>query len=202
MLVKGFRILQTSANNVHIAKIKKIDGDRQIVFSEVYAPYTVDTYGDMMLPEDLERAAHNFLRKNDLTKVIDTNHDLVPNGSIPVESFIARKGDPDFTEGAWVLGVKINDPLLWDKVKDGTLNGYSMYGLSKRVPSIVEVEVAPATLGITELTDGHNHYFFVELDADGRVLSGRTSLDNGHAHDIRAGTATEATFGHSHRYFM
>jgi hypothetical protein len=72
--------------SVQWVPIKKTDGEKQIVYGEVYAPYVLDTYGEFMTPEDIETMAHRFMQL-DLTKVIDTQHDNQPNGSFPVESF-------------------------------------------------------------------------------------------------------------------
>jgi hypothetical protein len=68
--------------NVQWVPIKKTDGEKQIVYGEVYAPYILDTYGEFMTPEDIEVMAHRFMQL-DLSKVIDTQHDNQPNGSFP-----------------------------------------------------------------------------------------------------------------------
>ena len=57
---------------------------------------------------------------------MDTEHNHQVSGATIVESFIARKGDPDFAEGAWVLGVRMTDGELWERVKSGELNGFSV----------------------------------------------------------------------------
>jgi len=184
------------------ARIKKTDDDRRIIYAEVYAPYTLDTYGDMMLPEDIELMAHRFLQIKDLHSTVDTNHDNIPNGSYPIESFIARKGDPDFTEGAWVVGTKVVDDEIWARVKSGELNGYSMQSIVRMVPAVAEVQVALDSVGITEESEGHKHWFYVQLDDEGRVKGGRTSNDMGHVHEIKKGTATEMSYSHAHRFFF
>lgn len=184
----------------HSVRIKRIDEDHHIVFGEVYAPFILDTYGEMMLPDDVEKLAHRFMEMN-LTRAIDTQHDEVPNGTLVLESFIAREGDPIYTKGAWVLGVKIIDDLLWAAVKEGKINGYSFQGLVRKLPAVVEVEILRDNLGITELggKNDHAHLFWLEMDDDGRVMKGRTTTDENHSHLIIAGTATEPANGHSHR---
>lgn len=183
-------------------EIKKIDNDKQIVYGEVYAPYVLDTHGEFMLPEDIKRMAHEFMSLKYLPRTIDTNHDQKSNGSYPIESFIARKGDPDYTEGAWVLGVQIADKQIWKSVKSGKLNGFSMQTLIRKKPVVIDLEYTPSNLGVTEETDGHNHIFYAELDESGRVIRGVTSTDNNHSHTIVKGTATEVSNGHSHRFFI
>lgn len=184
-----------------LVRIKRIDEDKQIVFGEVYAPYKLDTYGEFMFPEDIETMAHRFMRL-DLDAVIDTNHNEQPNGSYPVESFIARDGDTDYTPGAWVLGVKIEDGDIWAKVKRGEINGFSFQSLVRAVDMEVEVTIFRDAVGVTEpAEDGHDHVWFVQFDESGNVMGGWTSTDKGHSHAIKHGTVTEAADGHAHRFF-
>lgn len=191
--------MSDQVSETRFVHIKKIDQERQVVFGEVYAPNVLDTHHEMMLAEDIEEMAHRFMQLHGST--IDTNHDNIPNGSFPVESFIA-KGHPDYTEGAWVLGVKVADPVIWGMIKRGELNGYSFEAYVKKLPLVVEVDITPENFGKTEKVDGHSHFFWVRLNDNGVVVEGRTSIDEGHYHDIRKGTATEQAAGHAHRYFV
>lgn len=182
--------------------IKRMDREKQVVYGEVYAPYVLDTYGEFMTPEDIEIMAHRFMTL-DLSAVIDTQHDNVPNGSYPVESFIAREGDPYYTPGAWVLGVKVPDPVMWYRIKSGELNGFSFQSMVK--PRDVEVvyEVMRDHVGKTEQTeDGHQHTYFVQVDEQGRVIGGVTDSVHGHTHEIQRASVTETAASHSHRYFL
>jgi predicted ABC-type ATPase len=182
--------------------IKKTDGEKQIVYGEVYAPYILDTYGEFMTPEDIELMAHRFMQL-DLSKVIDTQHNNQPNGSFPVESFIAREGDPDYTPGSWVLGVHIPDSELWTAVKSGLLNGFSFQSLVKPTTVDVEIDAFRDFVGETELSEDHRHTFFVELDDIGNVVGGRTSkASDGHYHEIKWASVTDRVSGHSHRFFL
>jgi hypothetical protein len=182
--------------------IKRIDEEKRVVYGEVYAPYVLDTYGEFMTPEDIELMAHRFMRL-DLGTVIDTQHDNVPNGSFPVESFVAREGDPDYTPGAWVLGVKIPDDGVWQAVKSGVLNGFSFQSLVR--PRDVEVvySVVRDHMGETEPVDGgHHHLYFVQVDEMGKVIGGRTNEVDGHSHEIRRASVTDVAAAHSHRFFL
>jgi len=183
--------------------IKSLDLEKQIVSGEVYAPNEMDSHGEAMLAEDIELMAHAFIGKSDgVKKTIDVQHDNEVISAYPVESFIARKGDPDYSEGAWVLSVKIEDQEIWESVKSGELNGFSVEALVIKKNAIVTIETVIDNVGTTEESDGHTHLFFVELDENGRVVGGRTSETDGHSHEINKGTATEVSDGHSHRYFI
>lgn len=182
-----------------LVRIKKIDAEKRVVYGEVYAPDVLDTYGDFMSAEDIELMAHRFLQLYALKNTIDTNHDESSNGSYPIESFIARTGDPDYTPGSWVLGTKIVDDVIWEQILKGELNGYSFQALVRKLAVVVEIEMTPDAIGVTEEADGHTHMFYVEFDGDGKVVRGITSTDDGHSHEIKKGTATEKSNGHAHR---
>lgn len=182
-------------------RIVKYDDDQQIVYGEVYAPNVVDSHGEMMTPEEVEKMCHRFLKECVLAETIDKNHTNKVEDAHPVESFIAR-GHPDYNEGAWVLGVKINDKELWAEVKKGEINGFSFEAYCRKTNAVIVVETIPTSIGETEENDGHTHFFVAKIDADGRVVRGRTSTSNGHSHEIKRGTATELTDGHRHRIFV
>jgi len=191
--------LETCVSEEHFVRIKKIDDEKQIVFGEVYAPDVLDTYGDFMSADDIEKMAHRFMQLSTLKASIDTNHDETSNKSYPVESFIARQDDTEYTPGSWVLGVKIEDKDIWKAVKKGELNGYSFQALVRKVAVVVEVNMAPNKTGVTEPAEDHDHMYYVEFDTDGRVIRGRTSVDQDHSHEITKGTATSVAKNHAHR---
>lgn len=184
-----------------VVRVQKIDEEHRLVTGLVYAPNELDTYGEFMTADDIVAMAHRFMRL-DLSSVIDTNHDETPNGSYPVESFIARKGDPDFVEGSWVMTVKVPDDSTWEAVRRGDLNGFSFQCLVKPIEVEVEYSVVRDHVGLTEEAAGHTHAVFVQLNEDGMVVSGYTSTDAGHSHTIGRASITGATSGHTHRYFL
>jgi len=185
-----------------IARIKRIDADRQIVYAGVYAPNALDTYGEFMLAEDIETMAHRFMQL-DLAGVIDTNHDNVPNGSYPIESYVNRNlDDVDFAVGEWVLGVKVDD-TIWPEVLAGNINGYSFEALVRLADYDIEVTTTRDHVGETSTQKGvdHEHIFFVQTDDIGNVIGGITSEgEDGHVHKINHATMTAKTDGHSHRF--
>lgn len=201
----------SDTNPVAFAQFLKTDDERQLVFAEVYAPMVPDSQGDFMTHEGIELIAHDFMKNGNNTR-IDTNHDLVENGSFVVESFIARKGDPDFNEGAWVMGVKVVDLNVWNMIKSGDLNGFSMYGKGVRVERTIQLEIPDSGIikGTVEKASGnahdsdHYHEYAVKFDTSGNFIGGETGPAIGgvddHVHSIMKGTATESTNGHSHRF--
>ncbi|MBS7812865.1 XkdF-like putative serine protease domain-containing protein [Roseococcus pinisoli] len=181
-------------------QVRKTDHLRGIVYGQVYSPLRLDSHGEFMFAEDIEEIAHKAMRL-DLSKLIDTNHDNVPNGAYPVESFIARAGDPDYDEGAWVLGVQLTPELL-EKVDRGELNGFSFQAIVTPMQMDVEVNILRDHVGTTEATQSHRHAFLVLFDEEGKIVKGWTNEMNGHRHVILRGSVTQPEAGHANRYFV
>lgn len=194
----------------HFAAVKKTDAKLQIAYGEVYTPDVPDAHGDFMVAEEIRKMAHGFLA-NALTKNVDVEHDNELRDCVVVESFIARKGDPDFIPGSWVAGVHIPSKELWDQVECGELNGFSMQGVGMMTETNIEVTVPPIIKGLTAKNehDDHWHAFEVRFDDGGNFQGGKSiaTFPEGvgqHAHLIKRGTVTEpggdAEDPHVHRF--
>jgi hypothetical protein len=177
------------------------------VFGEVYAPHQVDTDGEIMTAGDIQSLAHGFIAGGETR--IDINHNHIPaDGVEVVESFIARKDDTDYREGAWVLGLRMKEGQVWDAIKSGELNGFSFEASVKKIKKKVLVEIDKISAGDTELSSSyepeippHKHSFYVEYGEDGRITFGTTSEAEGHTHKLAGNVVTERAVGHVHRYF-
>ena len=186
--------------------IKSVNSEKQVVYGEVYIPNYIDTDGETITEDDVEKMAWDFLSSGKVNK-IDVQHNGVESGARVVESFIAREGDPTFVPKAWVLGVQLPDEL-WNMVKEGKLNGFSLAASVNKYPAKVLVEVAKQIVGETEPSDKggvlppHVHNYIVNLDNDGRIVSGKTDAVLGHSHEILASTRTEKSFDHTHRIVL
>jgi hypothetical protein len=100
------------------------------------------------------------------------------------------------------MGVKIADPVLWDEIKSGKYNGFSVEMRVRKISAVVEMQLQNQVFGVTEVADDHTHVYYAEVNDDGKVIKGSTSYDHGHKHSIRFGTATESANEHKHRYFL
>lgn len=177
----------------------------RIVFGEVYSPLFVDSQMDAMTADEIKKSAYNFMREGRVNK-IDLMHNFQETGSYVVESFIARKNDPDeFIEGSWVLGVKIESDEVWTKILKGEINGFSLAGSGdgKRVDE--PLDLTSYTKGETfKSMDGllpeHQHNFELSTDKFGRVIKTETTEALGHIHTISKTTATDMVMEHSHRF--
>lgn len=182
--------------------------EERLVYGEVYAPMRVDTDEEAMTSDEIRKMAHRFLSEGRTDK-IDVQHNFEESGSLVVESFIARKNDPDdFVEDSWVLGVLIPEDI-WPAVKSGEINGFSFAGMPDGGKKVLRTVVRKATRmeGSTEKSDGgpipiHEHAIDLKFGSDGRIVQTDTSESFGHRHAVRKATATEKAFDHSHRMIL
>jgi hypothetical protein len=186
--------------SVQWVSVRKFDALRGIVYGLVYEPNRLDSQGEFMTPENVELMAHRFLRL-DLSQAIDTLHDELSNGCYPVESFVARDGDPDFPVGSWVVGIQLT-PEFVVKYETGELNGFSFGARVTHANVEIEYEIMRDAFGSTEEMLHHSHLYFVHLNDTGRVTRGYTSEVMAHTHDILRASVTEIADGHVHRYFF
>ncbi|MEG1728196.1 MAG: XkdF-like putative serine protease domain-containing protein [Bacteroidaceae bacterium] len=169
---------------------------KRIIYSEVYAPNRPDTDNMFMTAEDIENMAHNFLASGKVTQV-DLQHDnVLQEGCVVVESFIARAGDQTFNEGAWVVGIKIGNDDTWAKVLRGEINGFSVEALVFFEETDLHVPDGQRVItGHTNIVEGHSHTFVVEFDEFGNVIGGQTDEVDGHRHLITSSTTTRFEYG-------
>lgn len=110
--------------------------DMQRAFGIVYSPDQEDAHGDTADADTIRRAASEFMREGRL-KNIDTEHSFTSEMAFVAETWLVRKGDalfPDEPEGSWAVGIQINDPDLWKKLKSGELTGISLAGIARHEP--------------------------------------------------------------------
>lgn len=186
-------------------EIKSIAEDERLVTGQVYAPNVLDSHGHFMTTPELKRVAHQFM-VDGLQTSIDVQHNNITVPATIVESFIARKNDPDFEEGSWVATTKIDDPVIWNAVKNGDINGYSFEILTFRDDLVVEFEYSSWYYGFTDPDphDKHDHPFMVRLDKNGEISWGQTGLgsDGSPAHSITHSNLTDKTDGKTHRIHL
>lgn len=173
----------------------------QIVYSEVYAPMLPDSDNEFMDEAGVMEMAHNFMRSLRLKNCDVQHNNVCVDGACIVESFIARKGDPDFIAGAWVIGMHVPDARVWKQIENHEINGFSLEALVRQIPCVIEIEVPDVIEGTTmKSEDGHVHKFYVSYDDNGKFQGGYTDTVDGHMHLIRGGSVTEKAANHAHRY--
>lgn len=179
----------------------------QYVLCALLVPDVPNVYGDIYTAAAIKEFAEAYASNN---YGLDINHDQedVKNSKVVlVESFIVRKGDPDFVEGSWVVGLKVTDSEVWNDILTGKLNGLSYEAEVLMTPVLIQNlrnrQVSGATL--PDPIDGHTHTFLVIVDGLNNPISGGTGVTNGHSHRIVRHTVTVSApddqgRAHSHRY--
>lgn len=104
-----------------------------MIYGIVYAPDEIDSDGDTATAEEIKLASYRFMEAQ-RGRQIDVNHDLRVVKACVVESWIVGPQDRFFTEeGAWAVGIKVDDWDVLYKIETGELGGLSMW-------AVVEVE--------------------------------------------------------------
>jgi hypothetical protein len=120
--------------------ILRIDGDG----NEYYITFDAET---------IQQCAHFYLKKN-LQHSATMEHQFAVTGCTLVESWIIEsKIDKathlgfDLPIGTWMLGMKVDDASIWEEVKVGSVNGFSIEGIFNEV----SVSMSSATTWMDEL---------------------------------------------------
>ncbi len=112
--------------------------DKRIAYAPAMVPDITDKQGDVIPAHVIEDAAHKYLTKEG---GIDADHDLIEGKGEVVESWVLKEDReflmPDgeekkYPKGTWMLGVKFNSET-WDRIKQGELSGFSIYGDSRKL---------------------------------------------------------------------
>lgn len=122
--------------------IIKADDDKHLVTGVVYAPGVVDTQGEFMEADAIEEAAHEFLAKHRNT---DVRHNFITNKGVEIVESAVAKADYELDgvpikAGTWTITAKVGDDKLWQGIKKGEYNGFSMGGTGIREEVIVDNE--------------------------------------------------------------
>lgn len=111
--------------------ITKADDPKQHVYGVVYEPDTPDSHDDSMTAEEIEKAAHKFMKD---FRGIDEQHDFEAGAGELLESYIApadiEVGEETILKGSWVIVTKATDEI-WEKIEKGEYTGYSMGGTAE-----------------------------------------------------------------------
>lgn len=124
--------------NKEVKLITKADDAEQLVYGVVYEPNIEDAHGDFMVQEEIEKAAHTFLKEY---RNMDTQHDFKSGVGEVVESYIAPEdfvvGTETITKGSWVMVTKASDEI-WEQIQKGEITGYSMAGTAEAIEKAAE----------------------------------------------------------------
>ena len=130
-----------SATFQSYGRIVKADSDSHYVTGIVYEPMAEDTDGEYMTAEEIEKAAHWYMKN---AGDVDIQHCFVKAEKIDVvESYVAKSDmDIDGTpikKGTWLMTVEVNDAAVWESIQKGEITGFSMGGLATRSDEDVDL---------------------------------------------------------------
>lgn len=79
--------------------------------------------------ETIEKIAHSFIREGRLDE-FNLQHNSDTGKVHIVESWLTDGKDSrfDVPEGTWMIAAKVEDPDIWDSIKAGKFNGFSLEG--------------------------------------------------------------------------
>ncbi|MCM3752671.1 XkdF-like putative serine protease domain-containing protein [Bacillus licheniformis] len=113
--------------------IAKAEDEKKLVYGVVYEPDIQDAHGHFMTAEEIQKAAHGFLKN---ARKIDKDHNFQGGVGEVVESYVApadfEVNGETIVKGSWVLVTKAGDEI-WEQIKKGSITGYSMAGTAETV---------------------------------------------------------------------
>lgn len=115
--------------------LTKVDDPKKLVYGIVYAPDEIDSQGDFMNVEEIEKSAHAFMKN---FQKIDEQHNFTEGAGALVESNCMLAdieiGDDTITKGTWVIVTEATDEI-WNKIIKGEYTGYSLAGVAGKLLS-------------------------------------------------------------------
>lgn len=111
-------------------KIEKMNEERQLIYGVVLVPNEVDTQGDWVNAEEIEKACHKFMENYQQLGIqhrlkLSKEAKIVENYIAPVDFTVK---DQKIIKGSWVLVVHVLDKDLWSFVKEGKISSFSIGG--------------------------------------------------------------------------
>ena len=123
-------------------RILKADSEKHYVTGIVYEPMTEDTDGNYMTEEEIEKAAHWYMKN---AGDADIQHCFEKaEGVEVVESFVAKSDmeieGQQIKKGTWLMTMEVADDAVWDSIEKGEITGFSMGG--KGNYSVVDIDIS------------------------------------------------------------
>lgn len=128
--------LEDRVIKLHALEKADEEDEERIAFGIVLEPDEVDSQGDTISAEEIEKTAHAWLAKWQNRGYM---HKKIVNSKIELyESYIARKNDTiggqKVKKGSWLLMYHVKDDATWKEIKEGKMTGFSIGGFGKRKP--------------------------------------------------------------------
>jgi len=119
------------------ASIFKADEERRLVYGVIAESDMIDAQGDVMSARTIEDMAHDFMIRS---RKFDDRHNWKQVAAALVESWVVREDTNLFGQlvkaVSWVIGVKVFDDGIWQKVLAGLYKAFSIGGKGVRLPRV------------------------------------------------------------------
>lgn len=119
-------------------QILKFNDEQRIVYGwasviKENGEVVVDTQGDVIEPEELEKATAEFMLNVRRSQAMHKGGQIgTVVHSFPLTEQIADSLDILSDKEGWIVGVKIDDDHIWEDVKSGKLRAFSIGGKGMR----------------------------------------------------------------------
>jgi len=196
----------TSIELVNPKETKELTQHEQIVYGVVAYTKRLATDGLYISQEALKYMSQQFLIDYAKGRAgIDIFHDNEKINAYLYESFMTNDNPPKgLPANAWIAGVYVENQNAWKKVVSGEINAFSAEFLAFIDEVEVEYETPIVLTGTTEkaFEGEHVHNYIVIIDPNnGQIVSGSTTEDNGHKHEINGFSHVDKADNHTHRFF-
>ncbi len=136
-------LLAESEEEKYKIQLKIVDEEKRILLGAALIPNKTivrkkdgEKYKIFFSKKTVRKASELFL-KNGFQSKTTLEHEVVSNGNTVVESWIVEDNQMDkavfhgldVPVGTWMIGMKIDNDAVWDKVKAGTYKGFSIEGI-------------------------------------------------------------------------
>lgn len=127
----------------------KVDEEKRLIIGPALIPYKpIIRYDDdgndyyaYFSPETIKQIAHNFLAKKHNNNVTYNHERPLPEGIELYESWVVENKDDKINTiygfqlpvGTWCLAYHVSDDKIWDDIKNGKLNGYSIEAILNEI---------------------------------------------------------------------
>jgi hypothetical protein len=123
------------SRDVKLVKSEETD-DERFVFGVVLVPNEPDLQNDVYDEEEVRKAAHSFMELYGGTLKLMHKGQPLDDAAKVLETYVSRSeeqhGDVMYPTGTWFVASRIKDDALWEDVKCGKFQGYSMGGTALR----------------------------------------------------------------------
>lgn len=131
-------VLKQDSEQVAFAKVED-RSESTFVLGPVLVPESIDKQGDIIAADEIEKAAHKFLRE--FSSIGQMHRMMLGSKAAVVESTILRSnvkvGDRKLKKGTWLLGVEVFDKAVRRAILGGQIKGFSIGGRGESEPASV-----------------------------------------------------------------